>query len=196
MSCRRSAGMGTATRAALPVPVAILLGALAVLPAAPAPAAAAVQVDVFIEVNPSTIQVGYQVGIRASCGEDLNQATAKSGAFGEITLTPAPESGRMHGSATVPTSTPAGEYHVDLSCANGATARAELFVLAMAQPTRGPKTGGGGTRQAGGADGGGADGGGADGGENGTGPVLLAGAGAAALAAATGLLLGYRRRTG
>jgi hypothetical protein len=173
-----------------------LLGALAILLGAPAPAAAAAQVDVFIEVNPSTIQVGYQVGIRASCGDDLNQATAKSGAFGEITLTPAPESGRMHGSATVPASTPAGEYHVDLRCANGATARAELFVLAMAQPTRGPKTGGGGTRQAGGAADTGPVGAAAAGGGTGAGPVLLAGTGAAALATATGLLLGYRRRTG
>jgi hypothetical protein len=186
--------VGAAARAALPAALATLLAAFAILP--PAPAAAAAQVDVFIEVNPSTIQVGYQVGIRANCGEDLNQATARSGAFGEITLTPRPESGLMLGSATVPLTTPAGEYHVDLSCANGATARAELFVLAMAQPTRGPETGGGGTRQAGGAADAGPVGTGAAGDGNGAGPLLLAGAGAAALATATGLLLGRRRRTG
>lgn len=169
MSCRRRWLAGVAG-----------LVAVALSVAAPAPVAtAAAQVDVFVEVNPSTIQAGFQVGIRASCGEDLNPASVRSGAFGEITLTPHQGSRQLVGSATVPSSTRPGQYRVDLRCANGSTASADLFVLDMAQPTRGPKTGGGGTA-------------GAGPGQVGT---LLASAGAAALAGGM-LLLGYRRRTG
>lgn len=155
--------------------------AVGTAPAGPPARAAAAQVDVFVEVNPSTIQAGNQVGIRASCGEDLNPASVESRAFGELTLTPQQGSRQMLGQATVPSTTRAGEYEVDLRCANDATASAELFVLAMAQPTRGPKTGGGGAAGAG---------------LGPAGPVLLAGAGAVALAAGAVLLVGVRRRTG
>ncbi|MGH3680604.1 MAG: hypothetical protein ACRDT2_10205, partial [Natronosporangium sp.] len=170
----RTGGPPTTRRAALAARLAfaaaVLTGLAAVATAAvgtalaaPPARAAAAQVDVFVEVNPSTIQAGFQVGIRASCGEDLNPASVKSGAFGELTLTPQQGSRLMLGQGTVPSTTRAGEYKVDLRCANGATATAELFVLDMAQPTRGPKTGGGGT---------------AGGGLGAAGPVLLAGAGA------------------
>lgn len=153
---------------------------LAALLAVPPPPAGAAQ-GVFVEVNPNTIQAGFQVGIHASCGEDLNPASVKSGAFGEITLTPSQGSRYLTGSATVPSNTRAGEYKVDLKCANGATASAELFVLGMARPTRGPATGGGGTASAT-----------IDPGDSA--PALLAGAGLAALAAGT-ILLARRRRT-
>jgi hypothetical protein len=116
--------------------------ALAFVPAVPAQAA---QGGVFVQVNPNTIQAGYQVGIHASCGEDLNPARVRSRAFGEVTLNPYPGSGYLSGSATVPSDTRAGEYDVDLRCANGSRATTELFVLGMARPTRGPSTGGGGT---------------------------------------------------
>lgn len=106
-----------------------MAGAMAGVVVAAGPAAAAsAQVDVFVEVNPSTIQAGYQVGIRASCGEDLNPASVKSGAFGDLTLTPQQGSRLMIGSATVPTSTRPGDYQVELRCANGASATAELIV--------------------------------------------------------------------
>lgn len=101
-------------------------------------------VDVYIEVNPSTIQAGFQVQIRASCGDDVNPARAKSDAFGEITLTPQGGSQWLTGTATVPASTKPGNYKVNLTCANGATAATVLDVLDMARPTRGPATGGGG----------------------------------------------------
>jgi hypothetical protein len=159
---------------------AVALVAAALLAAALASPPALAAQGVFVEVNPNTIQAGYQVGIYASCGEDLNPATVKSGAFGEITLTPRSGSDYLSGSATVPADTRAGEYKVDLKCANGATASAELFVLGMAKPTRGPDTGGGGTASAGGPP---------------APPVLLAGASTIALAAGLGLLL-VRRATG
>jgi hypothetical protein len=160
-----------------------MIGAMALLllVTAPADRAAAAQ-GVFVEVNPNTIQTGFQVGIHASCGEDLNPATVKSGAFGEITLTPYAGSQFMTGSATVTSDTRAGEYQVDLKCANGATASAELFVLGMSRPTKGPNTGGGGTAAA------------ADPGDRG--PALLAGTGLAALTAGSILLAARRRRTG
>jgi hypothetical protein len=154
--------------------------ALAVWPATPAQAA---QGGVYVQVNPNTIQAGFQVGINASCGEDLNPATVTSRAFGEITLNPYPGSRLLSGSATVPSDTEAGEYRVDLECANGATASAELFVLGMAMPTRGPSTGGGGTAAAGPTD------------PDRLVPALLGGASAVALAAGLGLLLVRRRTT-
>lgn len=159
------------------LPAALLV---AVLASPPAAAARAAQGGVFVQVNPNTVQAGYQVGVHASCGEDLNPATVKSRAFGEITLTPYQGSRSLSGSATVPSNTRPGQYDVELKCANGGRATADLFVLGMAQPTRGPNTGGGGTAGAGGAP--------AD-----PAPVLLAGAGTAALAA--GLILLVRRRT-
>lgn len=177
----RTGGPPTTRPAALAARLALAATVLAGLGVGTAAEAAAAQVDVFVEVNPSTIQAGFQVGIRASCGEDLNPASVKSGAFGELTLTPQQGSRLMIGQATIPSTTRAGEYKVDLRCANGATATAELFVLDMSQPTRGPKTGGGGT---------------AGGGFGAAGPVLLAGAGAAALGAGAVLLVGLRRRPG
>jgi hypothetical protein len=188
---------------------ALLLIILLIVPFAPTPARSSAQSGVAIEVNPSTIQAGFQVQIRASCGDDLNPATARSRAFGEITLTPHHQSDQLIGSATVPTSTDPGDYRVDLRCANGSSARAELIVLGMARPTRGPDTGGGGTTDGAGSEDAGsgdADSGAETGGEDtasaGTGglpsgnvTVLFAGAGVMALVAGS-LLLARRRRSG
>ncbi|HEY8473337.1 MAG TPA: hypothetical protein VIL37_11985 [Natronosporangium sp.] len=156
-----------------------LLAAPATAPAAPSPALAHAQGGVFVQVNPNTIQAGYQVGIHASCGEDLNPATVRSRAFGEVTLTPLPGSRFLQGSATVPSDTRAGQYEVDLRCANGNRAQAELFVLGMSQPTRGPNTGGGGAL--------------GGGGPVVPAPLLVGGVSAAALAAGIGLLRARRR---
>lgn len=117
--------------------------ALALSPAASAQAAA--QDGIYVSVNPSTIQAGYQVEITASCGDNLNPARVSSGAFGEVTLNADQRMLLLYGSATVPADTRADEYRVNLRCANGSTATAQLFVLGSTRPTRGPSTGGGGT---------------------------------------------------
>ena len=187
---------------------ALLLIILLIVPFAPTPARSSAQSGVAIEVTPSTIQAGFQVQIRASCGDDLNPATARSRAFGEITLTPHHQSDQLIGSATIPTSTDPGDYQVDLRCANGSSARAELIVLGMARPTRGPDTGGGGTTGDAGSEeddsgeAGSAETGSEDTASPGTGglpsgnaTVLFAGAGVMALVAGSLLLL-RRRRSG
>jgi hypothetical protein len=156
----------------------------AVLTGAPARAA---QTEVFIEVNPNSIQPGLRIGIHASCGENVNTATVRSGAFSEITLTPRSDS-LLAGEVTIPTTTKAGEYHVELRCANGDTATAELFVIDMARPTRGPATGGGG------AAGLGAGAGSPGNGGAGAAWVLLGAGGIAALGAGAGRW--WRRRLG
>jgi hypothetical protein len=175
---RRMMGAATLWPVAL-LASALLVAALVAPHAAPARAA---QGGVFVQVDPNTIQAGYQVEIHASCGEGLNPATVRSGAFGEITLTPYLGSRFLFGSTTVPADTRAGEYDVDLRCANGGRASTELFVLGMARPTRGPDTGGGGTA-------------GADGGPAVPAPLMFGGVGAAAFAAGVGLLLARRRST-
>jgi LPXTG-motif cell wall-anchored protein len=182
----------------------LLLIILLIVPFAPTPARSSAQSGVAVEVNPSTIQAGFQVQIRASCGDDVNPATARSRAFGEITLTPHHQSDQLIGWATIPTSTDPGDYRVDLRCANGSSAQAELIVLGMARPTRGPDTGGGGTADDAGsedagseAETGGQEAASADTGgpPSGNATVLFAGAGVIALVGG-GLLLTRRRRSG
>lgn len=147
------------------------VAALALL-GAPAPAYAD---GAWVEVNPSSIQAGYRVGIRGSCQENLNDATAKSDAFGEVKM--APEHGFVVAAVTIPTGTKPRGYTVKLSCVNGSTATTTMYVLGMDHPTKGPATGGGGT--AGSA----------------TSPLAVTAAGATAVIAGLGLLLLRRRRT-
>jgi hypothetical protein len=128
---------------------------------------------VWIEVNPSTIQAGNRVEIRASCEDNLNEATVKSDAFGEIKLLP--ENGFLVGAVTIPSDTRAKSYTVRLTCANGSRASTTLNVIGMDRPTKGPATGGGGTASSG------------DGG-------LLVASGLAAVALGLGLGLARRRR--
>jgi hypothetical protein len=119
--------------------LAVAAGATAVLwGATPALADGA-----WIEVNPSSIQAGFQIGIRASCQDNLNPATVKSDAFAQITLLP--ENGFLVGAVTIPENTRARAYTVKLSCPNGSSATTTLNVIGMATPTHGPATGGGGT---------------------------------------------------
>ena len=128
----------------------------------------------WIEVNPSSIQAGYRVGIRASCEDNLNEATVTSDAFGQIKLLP--EHGFLVGAVTIPTGTKATNYRVRLTCANGSTASTTINVLGMDRPTKGPATGGGGTASGTG------------------GPLVLAG-GVATVAVGAGLgVLALRRR--
>lgn len=128
----------------------------------------------WIEVNPSSIQAGYRVGIRASCEENLNEATVKSDAFGEIKLLP--EYGFLVGAVTIPTTKKAKTYSAKLTCANGSTATTTITVIGMDRPTKGPATGGGGTASSGSSGG-----------------LVMAG-GAATIAAGIGLLVLRRRR--
>jgi hypothetical protein len=129
----------------------------------------------WIEVNPSTIQAGYRIELRASCGDNVNTATVKSSAFSEVTLSP--QNGFLVGAVTVPTGTRARTYSVRLSCANGSSASTTLNVIDMSTPSRGPATGGGGTA-----------------GEGDGGLLLAGGLTAVALGAGLGVVALRRRR--
>ncbi|MGK5742355.1 hypothetical protein [Micromonospora sp. URMC 103] len=133
--------------------------------------------NVFVEVTPNSVQAGGRVHIRASCDNANNrQAQVDSDAFGRVTLRP--DNGFLTGSVTVPGNKEPGDYPVNLRCQNGNTASTNLTVLNMAQPSKGPATGGGGTAS------------------RGTGMLLLIG-GVAAVGAAVALgMAGARRRTG
>lgn len=104
----------------------------------PAPAHAD---TVFIEVNPSTINAGFSVSLRASCGSTVNPATARSDAFGVVTLTA--DKHFLTGTATIPSDQSAHGYSVKLTCASGSRAVTTLWVINSRKPTRGPHTGGG-----------------------------------------------------
>jgi hypothetical protein len=121
---------------------------------------AAQAADVFVEVTPTTVDAGFLVGIRASCGGGSDPATVESGAFGKVTVHA--QDGFLTAAATVPITQRAGYYTVRLSCQNGRSATARLGVVdrngvaptstptsPSATPTqfpsRGPATGFGGT---------------------------------------------------
>lgn len=118
---------------------AMAFGLPIVFVGSPAPAVA-----VFLEVNPSTVQAGEQVGLRASCNDNLGSATVSSGIFGTVKVTRT-EGGFLQAVVKVPASTAPGDYQVDLTCSDKTKASAKLHVVAKVQPTRGPATGGGGT---------------------------------------------------
>jgi hypothetical protein len=113
---------------------------LAVLLLGPAPARAA---DVFVQVNPSTVQAGFLVGIKASCTDNSRPATVESPAFGTVTMQP--QNGLLHAAAMVPEHTRSGSYRVRLNCPDGKNASTMLNVVAAHRPSRGPATGFGGT---------------------------------------------------
>lgn len=124
--------------------VPAVLGALAlglpVLFLEPAPARAAA---VFVETNPSTVPAGDEVGLRASCDDNLTAATVTSSPIGTVTVSP--RYGFLTATARVPAATRPGDYVVTLRCPDGATATSRLHVVAKVAPARGPATGGGGT---------------------------------------------------
>ncbi|MEV0806231.1 hypothetical protein [Micromonospora sp. NPDC050200] len=135
--------------------------------------------NTFVEVTPNTAQAGTRVNIRASCDNANNQqATVQSDAFGRVVLRP--DNGFLTGAVTIPGNKQPGDFPVDLRCANGNTASTMLTVLNMAQPSKGPATGGGGTA-----------------GDRGMGSLLLVGGLAVvAVVAGLGLFGGSRRRAG
>lgn len=125
-----------------PVPAALAALALAVpimlIDGSPARAA-----GVFVEINPSTVRAGDEVGIRASCDDNLKAATVTTGPTGAVVVSP--RYGFLTATARVPATTDAGDYDVDLKCPDGKTAKSTLHVLVKVEPARGPATGGGGT---------------------------------------------------
>ena len=132
-------------RLSVPAALAALILGLPVLfvPAVAAAPAEASRAAIFLELSPSTVPVGEEVGLRASCDDNLKAATVTSGLFGTVTV--APRYGFLTATARVPAGTRPGDYRIDLRCPDGASARATLHVVARVVPTRGPATGGGGT---------------------------------------------------
>ena len=63
-------------RLSVPAALAALLMGLFVLFLGPAPARAAA---IYLEINPSTVPAGDQVGLRASCTDNLKSASVSSG---------------------------------------------------------------------------------------------------------------------
>ncbi|NMO55632.1 hypothetical protein HH310_31165 [Actinoplanes sp. TBRC 11911] len=120
---------------------ALILGLPVLFTETPAYAAA-----VFVETNPSTVPAGDEVGLRASCEENLEAAKVESPLFGAVSVTP--QYGFLTATVHVPAGTKAGDYPVDLHCPAKPDQKAAstiLHVVAKVQPTQGPATGGGGT---------------------------------------------------
>ncbi|MGC4807063.1 hypothetical protein [Micromonospora sp. DT233] len=135
--------------------------------------------NTFVEVTPNSAPAGSRVNIRASCDNNNDrQADVHSDAFGRLMLKP--DNGFLTGAVTIAGNKPAGDYPVELRCPNNGTASTTLTVLNMAQPSKGPATGGGGTA----------------GDERGTGTLLLVGGLAVAAVAAGFGAYGSRRRPG
>lgn len=127
----------TLTAVTLTVLVALIGSAVLLLGAAPARAG-----DVFVQVNPSTVEAGFMVGIKASCTDNTMPATVDSPAFGTVTVQP--QGGELTAAAMVPEQTRAGVYRVRLNCPDGRDATTNLNVVTAKRPTRGPATGFGG----------------------------------------------------
>ncbi len=89
--------------------------------------AAANTAGVWITVSPATVNAGSQVTVRANCGDNVNSATVKSTAFGEVTLQPV--NGQLSTQATIPADKPKATYEVRLSCSTGSRASTTLTVL-------------------------------------------------------------------
>lgn len=128
-------------RMSVPAALAALVLGLPVL-FMDAPAARAA--SVFLEINPSTVPAGDEVGLRASCDDNLKSATVSGGLFGSVTVVP--QYGFLTATVHVSSSTKPGDYGLELHCPDGKTATATLHVVAKVEPAQGPATGGGGAR--------------------------------------------------
>jgi hypothetical protein len=126
-------------RTSVPAAATALALALSVLFFGAAPAQAAA---VFVETNPSTVPAGDEIGLRASCTDNLASATVTSDAFGTVTVEPS--FGFLTATTRIPATTDPGDYQVNLRCPDGQTATSELHVVAKVSPARGPATGFGG----------------------------------------------------
>lgn len=112
----------------------VLLSACGALPAS---------ASTILYINPTSIRAGFQIEIRATCGDNANPAFVNSRAFGSVTLVPS--SGVLRADVTVPSGTPSGTYNVNLECASGQKSTAKLSVINGGHPNPhvGPQTGGG-----------------------------------------------------
>lgn len=135
-----------AAMAALALSAAVLLSGAAPVSAAvaPSPSASAAQKP-FVEANPSTTRAGDEITLRASCVENLQNATVQSPPFGSVTVHP--DHGFLTAAKVVPSTTEVGDYQLALTCPGDTTVDATgvLHVVAKVEPTQGPATGGGGT---------------------------------------------------
>jgi hypothetical protein len=122
------------------IPAALAAVAVAIL-AVPTPAGAAAAV--FVEINPSTVRAGDEVGLRASCTDNLNPAVVAAEPWGSIQVKPS--FGFLTATTRVSRTTTAGDYRVTLRCPDKGSATAVLHVVARVEPAQGPATGGGGT---------------------------------------------------
>jgi hypothetical protein len=132
--------MRTTVPGALAALAVALLAGLPVLFLQPAPAQAAA---IYVETTPSTARPGDEVGIRASCTDNLTAATVSSSALGNISVKP--NFGLLTATVTLSTSLQPGAYRINLVCPDKKTAATTLHVVARVTPSRGPATGGGGT---------------------------------------------------
>jgi hypothetical protein len=104
---------------------------------------------VFVETNPSTVSAGDEIGLRASCKDNLKAATVSADPIGTVTVSP--RYGFLTATARVPVGTDPGDYRVRLRCPDGTSATSTLHVLGRVRPSRGPATGGGGMAHGGSA---------------------------------------------
>jgi hypothetical protein len=124
----------------VPTGLAALALATLIVASGGTPAQAA---TVFVETNPSTVSAGDEIGLRASCKDNLKAATVSGDPFGSVTVSP--RYGFLTATARVRESTDPGDYRVRLVCPDGSSATSTLHVLGKVRPSRGPATGGGGT---------------------------------------------------
>lgn len=97
----------------------------------------------FVEVNPSTVEAGFIIGIRASCPDNTRPAEVESRAFGEVVVHP--QYGFLTAAATVRSDINAQSYRVILDCPDTLLgASTTLEVVVGNRPSRGPATGFGG----------------------------------------------------
>ena len=97
----------------------------------------------FVEVNPSTVEAGFIIGIRASCPDNSVPAEVESRAFGEVVVHP--QYGFLTAAATVRSDLNAQSYRVILDCPDTLLgASTSLEVVVGNRPSRGPATGFGG----------------------------------------------------
>ena len=127
-------------RLSVPAALAALVMGLFVLLLGPSPARAAA---IYLELNPSTVPAGDEVGLRASCDDNLKAASVSSSLFGTVQVNP--QYGLLTATVRVPSGSKAGDYRVDLHCPDNKAASATLHVVAKVEPAQGPATGGGGT---------------------------------------------------
>ena len=128
--------MGTSVRAALAAVVLAL--PILILGATPASAEA-----IFLEANPDTAPAGDEIGVRASCTENIRNATVTGDPIGTVTVRP--NGAFLTATTPIPSATEPGDYPLVLNCPDGQKATTTLHVVARVTPTHGPATGGGGT---------------------------------------------------